>query len=567
MSLLFRLVYATHANGTHHKLALDGVRLLACKDAEQWQRLFLKHAELLMQGSKVPDNEFKDFKNHVLHPGDKYWGGAPEKVRSWYAHLVEALQAQDWPRAAWCAGVLSHYYTDPIHPFHTGQSEAENNIHRAVEWSINRAYDGLLAEGQAAHPTLDVELPSGPDWIADLVCQGADTSHRYYEKLIAHYDITRGVSDPPSGLDPIARRLIGELLVYASTGFARLLARAITESGVAAPEVSLSVESVLATLQVPLKWVAKKLADAADRRVVEAMYDELKATGRVEQTLPEDDRMVRELHAEEVAAPRAAARAAERAERISTGKVPLKRPPVRAVPPRAPAAAPQPAQPAQPAAAAPQPARPAQPAAAAPQPARPQQPAAAAPQPARPQQPAAVASPRAPSLRDALAALSPDSPRPAPVELPSAPAERPARPCLAAGDDIEAAPSIGPKTAERLIAVGLIKVADLLAADPERTATAIGVRHVTAQTIRDWQDQARLVMEVAGLRGTHAQLLVGAEFRNAAAVAEADPVALSAAILAFATTREGERVLRSGDTPDIARIRQWIASAATARAA
>ena len=163
--------------------------------------------------------------------------------------------------------------------------------------------------------------------------------------------------------------------------------------------------------------------------------------------------------------------------------------------------------------------------------------------------------------------MSPDSPRPAPVELPSAPAERPARAYLAAGDDIEAAPSIGPKTAERLIAVGLIKVADLLAADPERTATAIGLRHITAQTIRDWQDQARLVMEVAGLRGTHAQLLVGAGFRNAAAVAEADPVALSAAILAFATTREGERVLRSGDAPDIERIRQWIASAATARAA
>jgi hypothetical protein len=24
MSALFRIVYATHANGTHHKLALDG---------------------------------------------------------------------------------------------------------------------------------------------------------------------------------------------------------------------------------------------------------------------------------------------------------------------------------------------------------------------------------------------------------------------------------------------------------------------------------------------------------------------------------------------------------------
>ena len=110
MSLLYRVIYATHANGSHHKLALDSLQRLTRHDADAWQRLFLKHVELYLDGSKAPDKQFKDFKNHVLHVRDKFWGGAPEKVESWYAHLVTALRDRNWPEAAWCAGVLSHYY-------------------------------------------------------------------------------------------------------------------------------------------------------------------------------------------------------------------------------------------------------------------------------------------------------------------------------------------------------------------------------------------------------------------------------------------------------------------------
>ena len=110
-------------------------------DAEAWTRVFLKHADRFMVGSKAPDDTFKDFKNHVLHVGDNYWGGAPEKVASGTTPRVAALEQQNWDDAVYAAGVLSHYYTDPIHPFHTGQTEAENAIHRAAEWSINRSYD------------------------------------------------------------------------------------------------------------------------------------------------------------------------------------------------------------------------------------------------------------------------------------------------------------------------------------------------------------------------------------------------------------------------------------------
>ena len=32
-----------------------------------------------------------------------------------------------------------------------------------------------------------------------------------------------------------------------------------------------------------------------------------------------------------------------------------------------------------------------------------------------------------------------------------------------------------------------------------------------SETLTDWQDQARMVIDIPGLRGTHAQLLVGAQ--------------------------------------------------------
>ncbi len=316
MSLIYRILRAAHARGTHHKLALDALHRMQSPDAAAWERLFLKHAELYMTGAKAPDDEFKDFKNHVLHPRDKYWGGAPEKVASWYEHLVAALRAENWSEAVWCAGVLSHYATDPVHPFHTAQSEAENNIHRAAEWSINRSYDALWADAIARHADLDVAVPKGPHWIKDLVCAAADRSNADYEKLIAHYDITRGVVEPTEGLDAIARPMVGELLVHAATLHARLLDRAIAEAGVAAPHVSLTLEGILALITMPIKALMKKLADGEDRRIVEAMYDELKTTGRVEANLPEDDRAVRDLYAAEVVAPRSAKLAQVREARL-----------------------------------------------------------------------------------------------------------------------------------------------------------------------------------------------------------------------------------------------------------
>lgn len=76
MSLLFKVVFASHARGTHHKLVLDSLRQLRGPDVTHWEELLLSEYAALLEGAKAPDDEFRDFKNHVLHVRENFWGGA-----------------------------------------------------------------------------------------------------------------------------------------------------------------------------------------------------------------------------------------------------------------------------------------------------------------------------------------------------------------------------------------------------------------------------------------------------------------------------------------------------------
>ena len=587
MSALFRIIYAAHANGTHHKLALDALNHMQRPDAEAWRRVILKNIEKYLEGSKAPDNVFKDFKNHVLHVGENYWGGAPEKVEEWYAATVAALQAQNWPEAAYAAGVLSHYYTDPVMPFHTAQTEAENAIHRATEWSINRSYNTLRKLGEDRFATLTVKTHDGPMGLKEMTCDGAEFSNTYYEKLIAHYDIHKGTVRPEDGLDAMAQNTVAELLIYAAKGFSLILDKAITEAGVAAPDVGLTLDTVLATLKIPSKMLAKRLSNAEDRKIVQAMYDELKATGRVDATLPEDDRIIRDAHAIEVVAPKLTKRSAKREARLPVQGTPAPSPLERALATSAKTIA------------------------------------AALPQPAvqKTTAPSGVAS--APYKAAAALAVELPNAAPAPVVLEEMPLALPPKgtfskpryepdiepvrtappqistvssvppvvtPIAAAPhhsaarsgaiadsaerrsyltllQPLEDAPSIGPKMAERFAALGIHTVGDFLGQSPHDIAELLDDQQIDAEMLTDWQDQAQLVIEVPGLRGGGAQLLVGAGYRTAEALAEVDPADLSADVLKYATTSDGRRILRDGNPPDIEKIKDWVESARLSLAA
>ncbi len=303
MNLLFRVLFASGCKSTHHKLAMDALRHLRGEHAEAWQNLFLKHHQVYLDGSKAPDTKFKDFRNHVLHVRDNYWGGAVKAAKRWYDTTVDELQKQNWAGAVYAAGVLSHYYTDPIQPFHTGQSQAESNIHRAAEWSITKSYDPIrqILVEQLGMPC--IECPIGADWLEQMVRAGAEAANLYYEPLIERYDFRQGVKNPPAGLDEESRQMLAVLVGHAQVGFARVLEHAFDEARVTPPKVSVTLQGFLATVTIPIRWITQKMQDSAERRLVEAMYAEFEQTGKVERTLPEDDRMVRDLHRQEVLAP------------------------------------------------------------------------------------------------------------------------------------------------------------------------------------------------------------------------------------------------------------------------
>ena len=137
--------------------------------------------------------------------------------------------------------------------------------------------------------------------------------------------------------------------------------------------------------------------------------------------------------------------------------------------------------------------------------------------------------------------------------------EREKRFYLSIDDPIVRAPSIGPKTAARLAPFGIHRVGQLLSADPARLAGRIGLQYITARRVAEWQAQARLVCTIPWLRGTHAQLLVGAGYDTLVKLRGADLASVCAAVLRFSSTRDGQSVLRAGSPPDMERIGRWLA--------
>ncbi|MEN2494976.1 MAG: hypothetical protein TECD_00887 [Hyphomicrobiaceae bacterium hypho_1] len=535
MNFIFNIIYSAHANGTHEKLALDSLRYLETDNAPAWHSLFLNHAEPYLSGCKAPDHEFKDYKNHVLHVRDNYWGGAPEKAESWYNLLVRELQQNNWEQAVWCAGVLSHYYTDPIHPFNTAKCEAENNIHRALEWSISRSYNDLRKRGLKSEIP-EIHIGNGETWLREMVINGAELANCYYESLIAGYNFRQGVSTPTKGLDVICRNLIGRLLVYASIGFSKILDRAFEESHQVPPHMPLASETFMSILRIPRKWSKNRVENANELKSLRRMYDEFKKTGQVDKSMNEEQKAIRDLHTQEVLIPLASQREVQRARRCeplshlqndpvthdtsqdfeetyfqsempmnSNGQIHT------------------------------------------------QYSASAN----------SMSSANSGNLHDLhdlhelqdLHELHDDFPS---NQMQQQNFNRTSH--LRLSDHVEASPSVGPKTAERLEALGIVTIKDLLDADPQSLAGKLNIRYVNRKAILDWQDQARLMLHIPGLRETHAQLCIGAGYRTPEHIATANPAEISDSILKFAATRSGQRILGSGKPPDFYTIREWISN-------
>jgi predicted flap endonuclease-1-like 5' DNA nuclease len=563
MSLLYAVVFASRCRSNHHRLAVDALRHLQTPQAEHWRDLLLHYHVEYLAGAKAPDEVFKDFKNHVLHVRDKDWGGAVEACEEWYRRTVRAIQAQDWKQAAWSAGVMSHYYVDPLQPFHTHQTEEENVIHRAVEWSFSKSYktfQTILERERGGYP--DIVVPQGDDWLAQMVRAGANASTKHYETIIEHYDFQVGAKDPPAGLDQELKDAIAGLVGHAAVGFARILDCAFTEAAMAPPRVGGGLQAFFLALEMPIQAVLKTIDDAKARAEVEAQYEEFQRTGKVRATLGEDDKVVRALYATEVLktplssldakwpreiGAKAGSGAAARGKlaKPSYAKIELAKPEAPKVealePPKAEKAKlPKPEKPAKPVIVAPPP--PVE------EPEVEVEADVEAPKPAKPQKELKI-------------------PRELPIGAPRAKEEKNLpRFTLDERAPVEKAPSIGPKTAKRLEAVGVRTIADLLAASADEKEEAIGMRHISAQVIRDWQAQALLACTVPGLKSREAQALVACGVRDANELEEMDAVELCEAIARWGLSEEGQRAWGNAPAPNEDDIQTWIERARRAHA-
>lgn len=126
-------------------------------------------------------------------------------------------------------------------------------------------------------------------------------------------------------------------------------------------------------------------------------------------------------------------------------------------------------------------------------------------------------------------------------------------------DHIESAPSIGPKTAERFEKIGVFTISDFLKQTAESMATKLNYKRMSADVVRSWQHQARLVCRIPNLRGHDAQLLVACDMVEPEEIASMQPQSLFRVMGPFSETKQGLKIIRSGKKPDLAEITDWIA--------
>jgi Domain of unknown function (DUF4332) len=511
--LLFDVLYAHRASGSHHKIALDALRRLETPDAEAWRKAFCAHAEVYMKGAKAPDDVFRDSQNHVLHVRDDYWGGAVETAQAWYEKLLMMMRAQNWPEAVYAAGVLSHYVCDPMQPLHTAQSESEGSIHRAFEQSVSKSYAKLIARlDERGWPV--IAAPRDDGWLARMIREGAEASVVHYDACIDHYDLDAGVKDPPTGLDPLLIDVMADALGRAIISFSRVMENAIAEAAVAPPKTNVTLQGYLATLDIPIHWVLRKMEDANERATVEAMYAEYQSSGKVVTTLAHDDRIVRAAHAREVLNMPLATLDTQPARKpgtkhgtglIDVAPSVIEPPVARRIVERASVKAGPPLTPIE----------------------------TVEPTPV----PAAVA-------------------QPTPTEVAPSAKKRRTR-----ESPVVDAPAIGAKIAARLEAIGVKTIGDLLDADAAAVTAMMAQKWVTQETIADWKAMAQLAIDVGAVGEQDAQILIGAGIRDKEALAGKDARALQDQVAAFIASDEGKRLMRGNGGPKPEKVEGWIEAA------
>lgn len=504
LSLTVAILRAAHCRSTHHYFAVDALPLVRSAAGRRLVGHLVRHHQRYLSGAKDPDSRFRDFQNHVVHVGDGYWGGAPRVAHQWYDRLQRYLASGRYSDAAHAAGVLSHYFTDPIQPLHTAQTELEQVLHRPIEWSITKTYTQLRNAWQQEPDRVLFQLSDQPGWLGDAIRQAAKVAHRQYPLLLEQYDLVAGRSDPPAGLNALLRDRLSELVGLAITGWARVIERAAWEAerrtdtpiSPARPAVGL----VLAGIRVPTRWWLRRIHDAAEQQAVEALVMEFQQNGCLTEHLPDEQRILAKVRQIREREKEFAKRRSLQHELLSSSVDHTDESSATGVDPSADSASGE-----------------------------------------------EVSTPAILPFRSAVSAA------------PGAP-----RPRLTLSDPLVEAPSIGPKTAARFAAIGMHTIGDFLTGEVAVTADRLNTRWITVDTLHAWRCQTMLMCQLPDMLVREAQLLVGAGYRTADTIARADATALHKDVARYASGYQGRRHLRGAEPPTFDRIQEVVGEAALA---
>lgn len=290
MNPVLSILRAAHCRSTHHFFAVDAIPLVQTEAGKRLTSQLLRHHDRYLRGAKEPDTRFRDFQNHVVHVTDGYWGGAPRVAHRWYDRMQRYLRDDRFGDAAHAAGVLSHYFTDPMQPLHTQQCELEKVLHRPIEWSITKSYNQIYRLWKDDQMRVVFQLSGGPSWLGEAILHGARFANRKYHSLINRYDLERATKDPPAGLTDELRESMAEMFGLSITGLARVLERAAADAEAIRrspiPTASITVPMLLASIRVPARLWTRHIVYKREQLAIESLADEFNRTGTLVNHLP-----------------------------------------------------------------------------------------------------------------------------------------------------------------------------------------------------------------------------------------------------------------------------------------
>lgn len=307
MNALHWILRHGHCHNTHHRFAIDAIELVQTEPGKRLAKLLLRYHRQYLVGATDPDTRICDYHNQVVHVEEGFWGGATRVAHQWYNRLQRRLENGRYADAAQAAGILSHYFTDPLQPLHTGSTEREALVHRPMEQSIYQSYDTIRQIWKDDQLRVVFQLGGGTGWLDDAMKQGAIYAHQKYNLLVSSYRFDEGVKDPPAGLDGASRAALAELFGLAITGWARMIERAAADVESVMqrplPNVSAIWPTATAAFWAPRRrWRGRVLACLERQRVL-ALAREYRRKGRLEKHLPHEvdiKRRVIQVHRDEV---------------------------------------------------------------------------------------------------------------------------------------------------------------------------------------------------------------------------------------------------------------------------